>query len=174
MMQKALHQPDHSIFKTITIDSNPGHLDFLALSTMFVLWSCHYHPLLVQHLQTHMYLSHLGGGYTHSHSAGQWRIHISIEMCVCLSARMSVCACLFLSPQGRLSAKNISACYFGCTYSMGTIIYPVWVYNYVSLFLLSRQPQSSARWGHELTSPLNRCLCFTFTAVCLHLLSCSG
>lgn len=37
--------------------------------------------------------------------------------------------------------KNISDRYFGCMYSLSTIINCVWVYNYVFVFLLSRQSQ---------------------------------
>ena len=61
-------------------------------------------------------------------------IHSNRFVCVRLSVSVAL-SCTF--------TKNISDCYFGCMHSMGTIIYCVWVYNYVILFLFKKSCNTS-------------------------------
>lgn len=63
-------------------------------------------------------------------------------MCVCICSPTCTSVCLSVSVAlSWPKAKAISDCYFGCMYSMSTIIYCAWVYNYVFVLLLSRQSQ---------------------------------
>lgn len=77
-------------------------------------------------------------------------------MCVHLFAHMYECVCLSVSVAlSWPNTKAISDCYFGCMYSMSTIIYCAWVYNYVFVLLLSRQSQHD-----ELKYQFYFCFCY--------------
>lgn len=51
-----------------------------------------------------------------------------------------LCVCVFVALSWPFT-KNICDHYFGCTYMyrMGTVIYCMWVYNYVFLFLFEKR-----------------------------------
>lgn len=61
-------------------------------------------------------------------------MYVNIIIPACISVSVSVDHRMQIT-------KNISDYYFGCMYSLSTIIHCVWVYNYVFVFLLSRQSQ---------------------------------